>query len=723
MGLNSLLGSLYPRLINPQVDLRGKLAIVTGANSGIGFETARALATMGAHVVLACRNELRGQEARKQIVRLTGNPNVELEMFDCTSFGSVSAFLDRWEQRQAKTVDILVNNAGSLSGTVSITKDNYEQTYQSNHLAHVMLTHELLHRGYFSPTGRIVSLSSGGLYLSNGLNEHNATGQDVLARYEHEVGRRMSPDDMIQLYVRTKLSQAMWTMTLQRKLNLSEKWKDVSAHCCHPGLVQSPIWRQPSGPGATFGIILDVLRFTVDRFGVPSEQGAITPVWLATAPEPATECLRGSQRSPSVSFLHQGQPPFRHRNPKDSHTRFCQDMSRKFQSTTMKALSLVIAIAATFVAHVSAIPVLTRATDESNPFAGKAFYGNAYYRSLVEAEAGRLKAAGKAGLAAKAAKVAQVPVFSWVYDTSSVNDITGYLKDAAAVQKKTGKKQIVQLVIYNLPDRDCSSKAAAGELHLTSSATGVTPYQQLLNSAKSQIEKYPDVAVAIILEPDSIGDLVGSNSVAKCKNAAEAHKQLLSLAIATLQLPNVSLYLDGANAGWLGNNLAPTAELLGEILKDARIYHANATVRGLATNVSNYNGLGNQKEASRDELKYIKALAPYLEKVGYPAHFIVDQGRAGNQKAPHGDGEEWCNFKVIVLYAGFGLRPMVTTHPLVDAVVWVKPGGESDGTTDTSSSRFDTACTSPASYVPSPEAGDWHPEMFRLLIEQANPPF
>jgi hypothetical protein len=98
-----------------------------------------------------------------------------------------------------------------------------------------MLTHELLHRGYFSPTGRIVSLSSGGLYLSNGLNEHNATGQDVLARYGHEVGRRMSPDDMIQLYVRTKLSQAMWTMTLQRKLNLSEKWKDVSAHCCHPG--------------------------------------------------------------------------------------------------------------------------------------------------------------------------------------------------------------------------------------------------------------------------------------------------------------------------------------------------------------------------------------------------------------------------------------------------------------------------------------------------------
>ncbi|ELU37644.1 cellobiohydrolase [Rhizoctonia solani AG-1 IA] len=341
--------------------------------------------------------------------------------------------------------------------------------------------------------------------------------------------------------------------------------------------------------------------------------------------------------------------------------------------------------------------------------------------------------------------VAQIPVFSWIYDTSSVNDITGYLEDAAAIQKKTGKKQIVQLVIYNLPERDCSSKAAAGELHLTTSAAGVTPYQKLLESAKSQIQKFPDIAVAIVLEPDSIGDLVASNSVAKCKNSAKAHKQLLSTAIATLQLPNVSLYLDGAHAGWLGDSLAPTAALLGEILQDARIYHRNATVRGLATNVSNYNGLGNQKEVGRDELKYIKALAPYLEKVGYPAHFIVvslllnhlvciysrDRGTAGpgpswkpkgtprrrrRMVQLQGNASNRCydshmlrtNMHISLKYAGFGLRPMVTTHPLVDAVVWVKPGGESDGTTDTSSSRFDTACTSPASYVPSPEAGDWH---------------
>ncbi|KAJ1303748.1 hypothetical protein OPQ81_008172 [Rhizoctonia solani] len=315
MGLNSLFGSFYPRLTNSQVDLRGKLAIVTGANSGIGFETARALAGMGAHVVLACRNELRGQEARKRIVELTGNFNIDLEILDCTSFESVRAFLERWEKRLVKRVDILINNAGSLSGTVSLSRDNLEQTYQSNHLAHVLLTHELFSRGYISPTARIVSLSSGGLYLSDSLNENNRAGMDIIARYNSEIGRRISPEDMIQLYVRTKLSQAMWTMALQRKLGASKQWKDVTVHCCHPGtsgsntfsilvlvdnvnagfsgFVQSPIWRQPTGPGATFGLQLDILRFMVDRFGVSSEQGAVTPVWLATDPEPATEELRG----------------------------------------------------------------------------------------------------------------------------------------------------------------------------------------------------------------------------------------------------------------------------------------------------------------------------------------------------------------------------------------------------------------------------------------------
>ncbi|CUA71458.1 hypothetical protein RSOLAG22IIIB_09573 [Rhizoctonia solani] len=385
----------------------------------------------------------------------------------------------------------------------------------------------------------------------------------------------------------------------------------------------------------------------------------------------------------------------------------------------MKVSSLVVATAATFVAGVSVTPLVSRQTTDTNPFAGKTFYVNPHYRTLVEAEIARLNAAGKTELAARAAKVAQVPTFIWISDTSAVNTISEYLKDASDIQKSTGQKQIVQLVVYNLPDRDCSAKASDGELHLNNA--GEARYEAYIKAVASQLQRYPDVSVAISLEPDSIGNMVTNLSVPKCGNAAPAQKRLIGLAIALLQLPNVSIYLDGGHGGWLGwpANLAPTAAVLGEILNNAKTHNANATVRGLGTNVSNYNGLGNQEQQGRDELKYINDLAPLLTAVGYPAHFIVDQGRSGNQEAAR-DGGDWCNFK----YAGFGPRPSATTpSPLVDAIVWVKPGGESDGTSDPSSPRYDTTCTSATSYVPSPEAGDWNSDIFGLLIEQANPAF
>ncbi|KAG8716720.1 hypothetical protein FRC09_015323 [Ceratobasidium sp. 395] len=384
----------------------------------------------------------------------------------------------------------------------------------------------------------------------------------------------------------------------------------------------------------------------------------------------------------------------------------------------MKNLSFIAATAATLVAGVSSSPLTPRQTDV-NPFAGKTFYESPYYRAEVEAEITKLKAAGKTALAAKAAEVAKVSTFIWISDTKAVPSISTYLKDASAIQKKTGKKQIVQLVVYNLPDRDCSAKASDGELKLSNA--GEARYEAWVKSVASEIERYPDVSVAISLEPDSIGNLVTNLSVPKCGNAAPAHKRLLALAVAVLQRPNVSIYLDGAHAGWLGwpDNLGPTAAILGEILANAKKINPKATVRGLATNVSNYNGLGNQQQAGRDELVYINNLKPLLENVGYPAHFIVDQGRAGNQVATR-DGGDWCNFK----YGGFGPRPSTTTpSPLVDAIVWVKPGGESDGTSDTASPRYDTACTSATSYIPSPEAGNWHSDIFGLLIEQANPAF
>ncbi|QRW02360.1 short chain dehydrogenase [Ceratobasidium sp. AG-Ba] len=277
----------------PRVDLGGKIAIVTGANSGIGYECARALASMGARVVLACRSEAKGEEARKKLEADTGSNTIEMEILDCANFDSVKAFLERWEKRTSKQIDILINNAGGATSTLSVTPDGFEQTYQANHLAHVLLTTTFLNRGRMCSDARIVSVSSAGSYSSDPLNTSNTDGSDILAKYGGKPGTKISFGDMMQLYFRSKAAQAIWTMALQRYLSQTERWKNITVHACHPGTVKSSIWTQPSGAGSMIGHAMSVLRSIVLKVGITNEQGAVVPVWLATAAEPATEGLRG----------------------------------------------------------------------------------------------------------------------------------------------------------------------------------------------------------------------------------------------------------------------------------------------------------------------------------------------------------------------------------------------------------------------------------------------
>ena len=109
---DTLFAPMYPRLLIPSADLYGKVAIVTGANTGIGYEIARTLAGSGARVIMACRNAYKGEIARNKIIEQTGNKKVELEILDCASLSSVKEFLERWGKREPTKVDILVNNAG-----------------------------------------------------------------------------------------------------------------------------------------------------------------------------------------------------------------------------------------------------------------------------------------------------------------------------------------------------------------------------------------------------------------------------------------------------------------------------------------------------------------------------------------------------------------------------------------------------------------------------------
>ena len=211
--------------------------------------------------------------------------------------------------------------------------------------------------------------------------------------------------------------------------------------------------------------------------------------------------------------------------------------------------------------------------------------------------------------------------------------------------------------------------------------------------------------------------------VDKCAKAAEGYKKGIAYAIEKLQFCNAALYIDAGHGGWLGwdTNLEPAAKLFAEVLKLAK----GGKVRGLATNVSNYNAYKatvpekfTSGDNSWDESHYVNNLAPLLKKYDFPQHFIIDVGRNG-QLDIRSSWSEFCNIKG----AGFGQRPTTDTKDaLVDALVWVKPGGESDGSSNSTSPRFDKSCTGPTSKLGAPEGGEWFNEYVVDLVKNANPP-
>jgi cellulose 1,4-beta-cellobiosidase len=121
----------------------------------------------------------------------------------------------------------------------------------------------------------------------------------------------------------------------------------------------------------------------------------------------------------------------------------------------------------------------------------------------------------------------------------------------------------------------------------------------------------------------------------------------------------------------------------------------------------------------QNEKIYVETFGAALKSAGMPNHAIVDTGRNGKQGLRKEWGN-WCN----VNGAGFGRRPTSETgSELADAFVWVKPGGESDGTSDSSAVRYDSFCGKDDAFKPSPEAGTWNQAYFEMLLKNANPAF
>nr|4I5U_A Chain A, Chimeric cel6A [Humicola insolens] len=356
-----------------------------------------------------------------------------------------------------------------------------------------------------------------------------------------------------------------------------------------------------------------------------------------------------------------------------------------------------------------------------NPFEGVQLWANNYYRSEVHTLA--IPQITDPALRAAASAAAEVPSFLWL-DTLDKTPLMEQTLADIRTANKNGGNYAGQFVVYDLPDRDCAALASNGEYSIADG--GVAKYKNYIDTIRQIVVEYSDIRTLLVIEPDSLANLVTNLGTPKCANAQSAYLECINYAVTQLNLPNVAMYLDAGHAGWLGwpANLDPAAQLFANVYKNASSPRA---LRGLATNVANYNAWSiaspppyTSPNPNYDEKHYIEAFAPLLRNQGFDAKFIVDTGRNGKQPTGQLEWGHWCNVKG----TGFGVRPTANTgHELVDAFVWVKPGGESDGTSDPSAPRFDPHCALPDALQPAPQAGAWFQAYFVQLLTNANPSF
>lgn len=355
-------------------------------------------------------------------------------------------------------------------------------------------------------------------------------------------------------------------------------------------------------------------------------------------------------------------------------------------------------------------PVYSNAT--VNPWTGKDRYVVQSYGKKLDQTIAAFRAQNDPINAGRTRTVQkQVSTFHWVTTRALVSTIYEVIKEARSQKSGNSKKRmIVGLVLYNLPDRDCSAGESAGELSLAND--GLNLYKkEFVDAYAKAVRSAPDLDFAIVLEPDSLGNAITNQGIPFCASATPAYEEGIAYAIAKLQFPNVSLYIDAAHGGWLGwaDNLKPTAQIFKKVIDMAKAINPAAKIRGYATNVSNYNPFQasvrenyTEWSPSWDESHYASSLAPYLETEGLPSNFIIDQGRV-HLPGARAEWGEWCNVEP----SGFGQLPGTKTNNThIDSIVWIKPGGESDGR---------------CGLEGAPAAGAWFDEYVQMLVKNADP--
>lgn len=247
-------------------DLQGRTALVTGANSGIGFETARALAAKGAHVVLACRSEAKARAAMDSITAAQPGAGVEFLPLDLADLDSVREAVARFRRRHAR-LDLLCNNAGVMGhATVQLTPQGFEMQLGTNHIGHFALAAGLAEPLAAAPAARVVAVSSVAHRVPRDFDLEDPAY--ARTRYWH-----------FAAYGRSKLANLLFVLELNRRARAAGL--ALKAAAAHPGYSATNI---TSGTNQNGNVVKDfAVRFGNALMGMPPAKGALPTLYAATA--------------------------------------------------------------------------------------------------------------------------------------------------------------------------------------------------------------------------------------------------------------------------------------------------------------------------------------------------------------------------------------------------------------------------------------------------------
>lgn len=240
----------------------GRVFIVTGANTGLGYETTLMLAKKGAKVVMACRNLSKANEAKANIVKEVPNATLEVLQIDLSSLNSVRNFAKAF-QAKFDRLDVLVNNAGVMMPPYTKTEDGFELQLGANFLGHFLLTGLLLETILKTPNSRVVTLSS--LVHKNG----KINFDDLQSEKKYSAS---------EAYAQSKLACLMFTRELQRRLEKAGHQQTIST-ASHPGIATTELSRHMPK------LVYNLLKYTIAPFLTHSPNEGAKPTMLAAIGE------------------------------------------------------------------------------------------------------------------------------------------------------------------------------------------------------------------------------------------------------------------------------------------------------------------------------------------------------------------------------------------------------------------------------------------------------